>query len=166
MKSTFLFANLLILSISFAQTSATSVNTGKLKFVELDYGLVKVVRGTQEVLKHTPTGVHGWLKDLVITKVTDSIKAEIKNSFGVVYRIAAKDTVDVNVDIEWVFPKIMTNDKGEEFKTIRYTTKRPTNIPSGSSYTFDEPFELLKGNWQMNVYLDNRKVYSRTFIVY
>ena len=166
MKITFLFVTILFFTISFAQTSVTLVKNRKLKFVELDYGLAKVVRGTQEVLKESPTGVHGWLKDFVITKVTDSIKAEIKNTVGVVYKIVAKDTVDINVDIEWIFPEKITNEKGEAFKSIRYTTKRPTNFPSASSYTFDGPYELVKGNWQMNFYLDNRKVYSRTFTVY
>ncbi|MBF4491898.1 DUF3859 domain-containing protein [Flavobacterium sp. MR2016-29] len=49
---------------------------------------------------------------------------------------------------------------------MKYTTQRPTNIPSASSYSLDEPYELIKGKWEMNLYIENKRVYSKTFILY
>ena len=89
-----------------------------------------------------------------------------KANFGVVYMVKAKDTVDMDVQIEWIYPKKITNDKGEKFKSIKYTTQRPTNIPSASSYSLDEPYEMVKGRWTMNHYLENKKVYTRSFVLY
>jgi hypothetical protein len=80
--------------------------------------------------------------------------------------VKAKDTVDMDVQIEWIYPKKITNDKGEKFKSIKYTTQRPTNIPSASSYSLDEPYEMVKGRWTMNLYLENKKVYTRSFVLY
>ena len=166
MKIIVFLITLLFINTSFAQTTVVSKKYGTLAFVELDHGLAEVVDGTVEKLKNSPTGEHGWLEDFAITKVTDSIQAVKKANFGVVYLVKAKDTADINVVIEWIYPEKITNEKGEEFKSIKYTTKRPTNVPSASSYSLDAPYEMVKGNWKMNIYLENKKVYTKTFFLY
>ena len=77
-----------------------------------------------------------------------------------------RSTVDIEVVIEWIYPKKITNEKGEIFKSIKYTTKRPTNIPSASSYSLDAPYEMVKGDWKMNIYIEGKRVCSKTFILY
>ena len=166
MKILILFATILLINSSFAQTTVVSKAHGTLEFVELDHGLAEVVDSTSEKLKKSPTGSHGWLKDFVIIEVTDSIHAELKANFGVVYMVKAKDTVDINVEIEWIYPEKIINDRGQKFKSIKYATKRPTNIPSASSYSLDAPYEMVKGNWTMNIYLERKKMYTKTFFLY
>jgi len=166
MKVIFTLLTLFIFTATFSQTTVNSKSYGMLEFKELDYGLAKVKDGISEQVKNTPTGTHGWLEDFEIIKQTDSIKIAPKANFGVVYIVNAKDTVDINVTIEWIYPEKVTNDKGEKFKSIKYTTTRPTNIPSASSYSLDAPYEMVKGNWKMNMYIENKRVYSRTFLLY
>jgi hypothetical protein len=113
-----------------------------------------------------PTGTHTWLKDFEIINKSDSIQVLPKANFGVVYIVSAKDTVDIEVVIEWIYPEKITNDKGEKFRSIKYRTKRPTNIPSASSYSLDELYEMVKGDWKMNIYIENKKVCSRIFVLY
>ena len=57
-------------------------------------------------------------------------------------------------------------NQSDNFKSIKYTTNRPTNIPSASSYSLDASYEMVKGEWQMNIYLENKKVYSKSFFLY
>lgn len=149
-----------------AQTTFSSKTAGNLEFVELEYGIGHKVEGTTVQEKASPTGTRGWLADYTIIRQTDSVPMVRKANFGTVYMIRAKDTVDIDVQIEWIYPEKITNEKGEKFKSIRYTTQRPTNIPSGSSYNLDEPYEMVKGKWVQNLYVENKKVYSRTFVVY
>ena len=165
MRFLILLLSILIAGNSSAQTTVKSKKNGMLEFVELDHGLAQVVKGTVEKQDNSPTGTHGWLKDFVITKVTDSIRLVPKANFGVVYLIKAKDTVDIEVVIEWIYPDKITNEKGEKFKSIKYSTTRPTNIPSASSYSLDAPYEMVKGNWEMNIYLEKKKVYTKTFFL-
>lgn len=165
MKYIAFLATLLFINNSFAQTTIVSKTVGTLEFVELDHGLAHVVDGTVDNVKNTPTGTHGWLKDFEIVKVTDTIEVVPKANFGVVYMVKAKDTTDIDVVIEWIYPEKVTNEKGEKFKSIKYTTKRPTNIPSASSYSLDAPYEMVKGNWEMNMYIENKKVYTKTFVL-
>lgn len=96
---------LLILQTVCSQTTVSSKTYGVLEFKELDYGLAKVRDGTTERLSNSPTGTHGWLEDFEIISKTDSIQAVPKANFGVVYIINAKDTVDVDVAIEWIYPE-------------------------------------------------------------
>lgn len=166
MKIIALLTTFLFINTTFSQNTVTSKSHGLLEFVEMDHGLAEVIRGTEEKLKGSPTGTRGILDDLVIAKVTDSIEVKPKANFGVIYMVKAKDTVDINVDIEWIYPTRITNEQGKKFKSIRYTTNRPTNIPSASSYSLDAPYEMVKGKWEMNIFIENKKVYSKTFFLY
>ncbi|SHM29834.1 DUF3859 domain-containing protein [Flavobacterium xinjiangense] len=157
---------LLIFQTTFSQTTINSKTNGVMEFKELDYGLAKVKKGINEKLSQSPTGGHGWLEDFEIINKTDSIQALQKANFGVIYIVKAKDTVDIDVVIEWIYPAKIINEKGETFKSIKYTTKRPTNIPSASSYSLDETYELVKGDWKMNIYIDDKRVCSKKFILY
>jgi hypothetical protein len=154
MKVVFTFLTLLIFQTTFSQTIVNSKSYGSLEFKELDHGLAKVKEGITEKAKKTPTGTHSWLEDFEIVDKSDSIRVLPKANFGVVYMVNAKDTVDIDVVIEWIYPEKIINDKGKKFKGIKYTTKRPTNTPSASSYSLDEPYEMVKGDWKMNIYID------------
>jgi hypothetical protein len=166
MKMIMLIAAILFMKISLAQTTIDSKSNGMLQFVELDHGTAEVVDGKVEKLTSSPTGTHGWLADFVITKVTDSVHLAIKTNFGVVYQVKAKDTVDIDVIIEWIYPVIITNEEGKKFKSIKYTTHRPTNIPSASSYSLDAPYELVKGDWKLNMYIEDKLMYTKIFFLY
>lgn len=166
MKIVYTLLSFFILQTIFSQTTVKSKTYGNLDFKELDYGQAKVKGRITEELSNSPTGTHGWLEDFEIVNKTDSIQAVKKANFGVVYIVEAKDTLDINIDIEWIYPEKIVNDKGEKFKSIKYTTRRPTNIPSASSYSLDEPYEMIKGNWQMNIFIEKKRVYSKTFVLY
>jgi hypothetical protein len=166
MKIMFVFVTLFLSSVSFGQTAVKSKSFGVVEFKELDYGLAKVKDGTTEKQDNSPTGTHGWLSDFEIVNQTDSIQVLPKSNFGVVYIINARDTVDIDVTIEWIYPQKIVNDKGEKFKSIKYKTKRPTNTPSASSYSLDEPYEMIRGTWEMNIYVENKRVSNRKFVLY
>src|SRR2546423_1255107 len=153
MKIAFFIVTLFSSVSLFAQTRLESKKNGTLKFSVLTYGIAHVADGTIDELKNSPTGTHSWSDGLNMLKVTDSIPVKQKENFGLVYIVEAKDTADINVDIEWIYPKKITNEKGETFKSIRYTTQRPTNMPSGSMYSFDAPYEMVKGKWVLNIYI-------------
>jgi hypothetical protein len=166
MKYLSLFIAFIVTFPAFSQTIVDSRRYGPLQFNELEFGLANVKGRVTEKLSNSPTGTHGWLDDFEIIQKTDSIRVLPKANFGVVYIVNSKDTVDIEVVIEWIYPKKITNDKGEKFKSIKYSTRRPTNIPSASSYSLDEPYEMVKGKWKMNIYIGEKRVCSRTFVLY
>ncbi len=76
------------------------------------------------------------------------------------------DTVNIDVEIEWIFPEKIKNEAGKKFKSIKYTTQRPTNIETASSYSLDKDYEMVKGKWKMNIYVWGKLLYTRTFVLY
>ena len=119
MKFLFLLSTVFIFYISSAQPTVVSKTAGPLELVELGFGLASVGGRTTVEEKATQTSGRGWLEDFAIIKVADSVQMVRKANFGVVYMIKAKDTVDINVQVEWIYPEKIINDKGEKFKSIR-----------------------------------------------
>ena len=107
--------------------------------------VLPVLSGLKLKGENTPTKTRGWFKDFVIIKQADFIKIAPKANFGTGYIVNAKDTMDISIDIEWIYPKAVKNEQGEKFKSIRYSTKRPTNISSASSYSLDADYEVVPG---------------------
>lgn len=166
MKTFFVPLCLLVSVCLSAQTTIKSKKYGTLDFAELDYGLASVEEGSTVLDKNSPTGTKGWLRDFAIIKKTDSIQIKPDVNFGVVYQINASKETNIKVDIEWEYPETITNERGEKFKSIRYSTERPTNTPSASSYNLGEPYEMVEGKWTENIYIDKKKVFTRTFYLY
>lgn len=163
----------LLISISFlnicSAQSNTNLTTEDVKFVELNYGIANATRIASDsdgvIVKPAVDVSNNMLSQFEIVKKTDSVETKMKAKFGIKYMFTAKDTMDIYVDIEWIYPKTVKNN-GKKFKSIRYTTKRPTNIPSASSYSIDDDFELIKGNWTENIYYQDKLVDTRVFILY
>jgi len=167
MRLIILLISVSLFSMCSAQTNLTTV--GDVKFTELNYGIANGVRANSDlngIVVKPAVGVgNNTLSQFEIVKKTDSVEAKMKAKFGIEYMFTAKDTMDIYVDIEWIYPKVLENN-GRKFKSIRYTTKRPTNIPSASSYTIDDNFELVKGNWTEKIYYQDKLVDTRVFILY
>ena len=136
-----------------------------IEFVEINHGMVKVSREKTEKLANSPTGSRGVLESFEFINITDTVPAVLKNNFGIEYMLNTADSTEIDVTIEWIYPEKIINTEGKKFKTIKYTTQRYTNEPTFSSYSLDEPYELVKGKWKMNIYAYNKLLYSKTFIL-
>jgi hypothetical protein len=150
----------------FAIVNSYSQNSKAIEFVEINYGMVKVSRERTEIQANSPTGSRGILESFEFINITDSVPAVLKNNFGIEYMLKATDSTEIDVTIEWIYPEKIINTEGKKFKTIKYTTQRYTNEPTFSSYSLDEPYELVKGKWKMNIYAYNKLLYSKTFILF
>lgn len=162
----FLLLAIFVIHSSIAQVTIKTKEIGNLVFKELDYGIARIKQGVKDSLQSSPTGLHGWLDDFEIVKTSDSIEMKPNANFGVIYIVEAKDTLNIPVTIEWIYPKSIENDEGEKFESIKYTTSRPTNIPSASSYGLEEPYEMVKGKWHINIYIAKILVCSKDFFLW
>jgi Domain of unknown function (DUF3859) len=139
---------------------------GKFEFVELSHGIAKVVEGTSEKLKNSPTGTRGILRDFEIAIVTDSVEIKPKANFGILYTIKSKEDTDIDVTFEWIYPEKIETEKGKKIKSLKFTLTRPSNYDIASSYSLDTPSEMVKGNWTLNIYIKDELLFTRTFVLY
>ncbi len=160
MKSLFFALSLFVFANMYSQDNKT------VEFVELNYGMVKVSREKKVIQANTPTGNRGILESFEFINITDSVPAVLKNNFGIEYMLKTADSTAIDVTIEWIYPEKIINTEGKKFRSIKYTTQRYTNEPTFSSYSLDEPYELVKGKWTMNIYAYNKLLHSRTFTLF
>lgn len=150
---------MVVLSSTYSQTAV--------QFEELAFGLAARTENTDRIeAADLPTGQRNIANNLEFVQSTDSIQLQPKGSFGIMYMLKAADSVDIKVDVEWIFPKKMVDKEGNKYKSIRYTTTKPTNTELGNTFTLDEAYEMIEGKWTLNLYVDNKKLFSRSFFVY
>ena len=166
MRIKLLLISILVYNVALSQTIIKTKNYGILEFKEFDYGLASVVSETKAKLDKSPTGNRNWIEGFEIVKVTDSIPLFPKTHFGSIYVINSKNTMELETEIEWIFPQKIINDKGKSFKTLKYKTVKTTNKFTSSSYGLDEPYELVKGKWILNIFIENKIIYTKTFILF
>lgn len=148
-------------SAAYAQTSSAPV---KLKEVSYGYYTSQIVE--KEAMDNAPTGNHSVVKNQVLIKQTDKIPAKIGSEFGTVYQLKGHAKDSVQLDIEWVYPhEIVDTAKHIKYKNVRYSLYVPGNATNGSTYTLEESFEVVTGDWQINIYNRGKLLYTKTFVL-
>lgn len=158
--------SLLFIVSFFSLVSINAQKNKTVEFVEINHGMLKVGGEKTQVLANSPTGSRGLLETFEFIKVTDSVPAVLKNNFGIEYMLKTPDSTDIDVTIEWIYPEKIENNEGKKFKSIKYTTQRYTNEPTLSSYSLDEPYEVVKGTWTMRIYAYSKLLYTKSFVLY
>lgn len=146
---------------SYAQTNGTPV-----KFKEISYGYYTSQTVEKEQMDNMPAGGHTVVKNQVLVKQTDKIPAKIGTEFGTVYQLKGRSKDSVQLDIEWIYPHEITDpQKNASFKSIKYSLYVPGNATNGSTYSLEEPFEIVTGEWQLNIYGQGELLYSKKFML-
>ncbi|MEH6407959.1 MAG: DUF3859 domain-containing protein [Leeuwenhoekiella sp.] len=164
MKKTAIYL-ILILTITGCRTqNEVSKNSiVQIDFIELGYGICTVKTLTSEKMENTPTGTHNVSTNFKLIEKTDRIPIKIGQQFGVDYLLKSDIYTEIPVEFVWTFPESITNENGEVFKEIKYTRNVSTNENNHSTYTLNENYLLVKGEWKYEVLYKGKKIYQRKF---
>ena len=135
------------------------------------YGIFKVV--TEEMKENAPkttSGVRTVAAQAFIEEPTDKIPASMGVRFGIEYSIVGLPTNDEVVIRKVVnHPPITTPDgttkQGYTLDLKSHTTKDGT-VSSLTGYGFDHAYELVPGEWKIELWYNNRKLLEKSFTVY
>ena len=160
-----LFSALFFISVLHAAVYAQTNNT-QVKFKELSYGYYSSETVEKEQSDDLPTGGHKVIKNQVLVKQTNKVPAKIGTEFGTVYQLKGRSKDSVQLDIEWIYPReIVDPKKNAAYKNVRYSLYVPGNLTNGSTYTLEEPFEVVTGEWQLNIFNKGNLLYSKKFVL-
>ena len=161
MKNTFL---ILIILFLFSCKTKITTDSSTVKIKELSYGTSSSKILTTEHLKNSPSGNH-IVSDykLNIIKKSDDVEAKIGVQFGSEYIIYAKENKPIELTIKWTYPKGVTDKMGKELFETKYNIIKMTNEYSYSNFTIEDKNELVKGDWILEIFTDNSKLYKRVF---
>jgi hypothetical protein len=65
----------------------------------------------------------------------------------------------------WVFPKWIKDENGIQFKEVRTSIEKPTNVSTSLAYSMVENHELVKGKWKFKLYYKKKLLHEMEFIV-
>ena len=137
----------------------------KVSFHELRYGICKTDSLYKQDLKTSPSGNQIISEAFKLIKKTDRIPGEVGQQFGVEYILESDFIGYLPVQQVWIFPEVITDGKGKAFKEARYTTEKPINSKTYSTYTLEKDFEVVKGEWIYQMWYDQEKLYERKFYI-
>jgi len=154
------FLLLLIHNVVNAQT------TPSFKFNEISYGVYSSESTIKEKMDESPSGTHNVAIKQILKKKTNRIHAEVGVEFGTEYKLTGNTNDTTTIEIEWVFPKKMIDNDKNSFERIRYSIDLPINSGNASTYTLENSYEVIVGDWLLNIYSDNKIIYSKKFSLY
>ena len=157
---------LVILFLSFISNAIGQVRSQKFEFIEKSFGIYK----SKVSAKDGPIGAtsikHSVLDGILLIKRTEKIRAKLGVEFGVEYILKSNSNETILLDIEWIYPKeIIDPADNKKIRIIRYGIGLPTNFVNNGNYTLEKPFEVVKGDWQLNIYYKDKMIYRRKFIL-
>lgn len=143
----------------FSQVSVSSVDIVR-------YGLYNEV---EIVAERDSSGDEALITDKLkeikqqILKITDELEPEKGVMFGVEFIINGKPLgAEAELEIVHVHPE-MTNEKGEKFSSQRYKVIKKIGEVYHSLYMFESDYELVKGNWTIQIYYNGKKKAEKVF---
>jgi hypothetical protein len=159
----FLFA---ILFLSFISNAVGQTRSRKFEFIEKSYGIYKSHISTKDATISSTSVEHSVLDGISLVKKTQKITAILGVEFGVEYFLKSSLNDTIPLEIEWIYPKdIIDPASKKKVKSIRYGINLPVNFINNGNYTLEKPFEVVKGNWKLNIYYKNKVIYRREFIL-
>jgi hypothetical protein len=164
MNKILIFTAILLGSCSFVNKEKAERNfSSKFSFVELKYGICETEEWYSEKQKNAPTGKLDFTKNFKLIKKTTNIPAKIGQTFGIEYVIKSPLNTDIIVEQVWIYPSTISNEKGIEFKELRYNVEKTTNDTTFSVFEIEKEFELVKGEWVYQMFYENEKLYEKKF---
>lgn len=155
----------LTVSRAFSQQASTAGVKPVYKFVLLAHGLSAPKKPVTH-LKDSAWG-DGPYQYFKVIQSTDSVAAKLNTVFGIEFKIACRDSlVDVPFTEEWIYPTPMKEEDGRKYGMAKTNGTLSTNQKNTCSFTFSKPYELLKGRWTLNLYVEDKLMYTHRFLVY
>lgn len=166
MRKTIIYL-LLIMTISGCSTLKKMSNdsSSKVSFKEFGYGICETKSVYNEEMENSPSRNHTLSTRFTLIQQTDRVPGKIGQKFGIEYKIKSNITRDILVEQVWIFPKPITDEKGKEFKELRYKMEKSTNDKTFSTYVMEKDYEVVKGEWTYQMFCDGDKIYERKFYV-
>jgi hypothetical protein len=136
------------------------------------YGLFKI-SGKEEVVKSpkTPSGVTRISAGTpILTKSTNRVPAKIGVCFGMWYEITNVPVPDGEVEVTKITRHpTMTKPDGKTSKGFTTTEKQRVKdgrLTGWTGYSLDHDFELVTGEWEIEMQVNGTSVCSQKFTVF
>ncbi len=164
------FTTLLVLSLTALFGCSKAPETANIQGRVLGYGILEAANASTNVAPGLAQATNAASLPPTISVTTNRIPAKLGLSFGMLYEVSGFKTNTDVVELVTLtrFPTMAFPDKTTA-NTFTRLTKSP--VRNGrtwgiSAFTFEQPVELVPGEWQLVVGYGNKTVAQQSFSVY
>lgn len=152
----------IVLSLTFA---AGCSQAGPAEMQVVDYGLYQASNESSLLDSNSPTGVVRTGGTFKLLQQTNVISAKVGNAFGFRFLIP-KEFQTPQLKYVYLFPEMRNANTGQAFSRSEVFGERKGHGPeSGIFYNLTDPWELVPGEWTIQVFAHDRKLLERQFIL-
>lgn len=96
---------------------------------------------------------------------TEQVPAKLGTKFGMRYQLSGKTSGEAPLTLLYLTPGVVTPD-GKRHDKFVVTQKMEPGAPSDvMAFEFTEPYEVVKGEWHLMVFQEDRKLLDQRFNV-
>ena len=137
------------------------------KFELIEYGIVSV---EDKGWRKTEDPNFGRTHSVAFEKVkkeTEQIQAKIGTRFGMRFRIDGEpNKKTITVEYAGIHPQLTNPKTGKTFSSYKYQKKVKIGETRYMGYKFDHDWELVPGNWTLQVLYQGEVMVEKEFVVY
>lgn len=160
--------NRIILAIAFLALTAFSAGAEVVHRIDIvQYGIytATVEAGSRKVMNGL---AHNVVTNIHHAVTTTTVPAQLGVHFGFRYRIVGSAPgrhVTLRKVTLFPPPGLKPPDAAKPMQRNEYTLQRKTGETSYTDYSFDHPWELIPGQWTLQLWEGNRKLAEKSFTV-
>jgi hypothetical protein len=156
-----------LLALALLVLSATAQAQTEPRITVIEYGIVSATDGKKVPDPGTATGFTREVTNFKIVRQAETIVAKLGTRFGIRYRIDGVPRNQVlKVKCITRFPAGgVTNVKGQKVEADEYDCAEKSGEVTWRSYTFEEPWELIAGDWNLEFWYGGKKIGEKRFAV-
>jgi len=152
-----------VVSLPFASLSRAAIVTGA---EIIEYGIFDTVPIGS---RREPGVLSGQVHEIPIAKLkerTAIIPALLGTNFGITIKLIGRPSgQQVNCWIRWSHPKVTNPETKESSERSEFPGRHPIGEAASTGFTFDHPWELVPGEWTVQIFWDWKLVAEKTFVV-
>ena len=160
----------LVALLSVLLAAPTSAEPAHVERIELaQYGLYRGDRAGEIADAGTTTGTTTMLSNVAFYEATSRVPACRGVGFGVVYRPLGKpDGAGAALRVVWRLPEpgLRNPDNGITYRQSVSILVAPLGQARLRGYSFDHDWELVPGEWILEIWDGDRRLLAQTFSVY
>jgi hypothetical protein len=135
----------------------------------VDWGLTRSQLTETLAAPGTAAGAEKVVEDVVFVQKTTRVPARLKTSFGVRFVVVgAPKGQEVALEERWLLPApgLRNPQTGNVHRQEANAIKLKIGDKAYRGYGFDEEWELVPGDWTVEIWSGRRKLLSQTFTVF
>ena len=158
--------NLLIFLILTGATSYAMADQS-ISIKILDYGIAGASDTSREDNKDVISGYITSGKNITIKETTERIPATMGINFGFHYLVMSAEDKNIVLDVKVLHPPL-TNPNTQETKVSDEWQERAHCLmfKGFEGWTFDNDWELVPGEWIVQIYYKGEKLVEKSFVIY